>query len=178
MPQANLALISLPGRYAGREAKLALERGLNVFLFSSNVPPKEEIALKQLAAENGLIVMGPDCGTAILAGAGSGVSHALGAGSRDFSDAVGGITALSAFEALEADDQTAVIVLLAKPPGPKTLARLAERIKRAQKPVVSRFLRIVPAEIRRAWPGKLVTVIDEANDPEVAVLLLDFVLGR
>jgi FdrA protein len=63
LPQANLVSISLPGRYAAREARRALERGLNVFLFSSNVAVEDELALKRYAWEHGLIVMGPDCGT-------------------------------------------------------------------------------------------------------------------
>lgn len=37
-PHSNLALISVPGEYAAREAKKALEHGMNVFLFSDNVP--------------------------------------------------------------------------------------------------------------------------------------------
>jgi len=68
LPGANLAVISLPGAYAGREARAALERGLHVMLFSDNVPLEEEIALKTLARERGLLVMGPDCGTAIIDG--------------------------------------------------------------------------------------------------------------
>ena len=68
-PQANLALISVPGAFAAQEARSALERGLNVLIFSDNVPIDEEIALKQLGKERGLLVMGPDCGTALIAGA-------------------------------------------------------------------------------------------------------------
>jgi succinyl-CoA synthetase alpha subunit len=68
MPDANLAVISLPGAYAGREARKALERGLHVMLFSDNVSLDEELALKTFARERGLLVMGPDCGTAILNG--------------------------------------------------------------------------------------------------------------
>jgi FdrA protein len=67
-PEANLALISTPGRYATAEALTALKRGLNVFLFSDNVPLADEIELKHLADRKGLLVMGPDCGTAILDG--------------------------------------------------------------------------------------------------------------
>lgn len=68
-PEANLALISVPGEYAGAEAMKALRRGLNVMLFSDNVPLEQEIALKKYATEHGLLVMGPDCGTAIISGA-------------------------------------------------------------------------------------------------------------
>ena len=67
-PDANLALISTPGMYATAEALKALKRGLNVFLFSDNVPLADEIELKRLAERKGLLVMGPDCGTAILDG--------------------------------------------------------------------------------------------------------------
>ena len=66
--QANLALISLPGEFAVYEARRALERGLHVLLFSDNVPLEAEIALKRLARDKGLLMMGPDCGTALIAG--------------------------------------------------------------------------------------------------------------
>ena len=68
MPDANLALISVPGDFAAAEARKALRRGLNVMIFSDNVPLEQEIALKREARDLGLIVMGPDCGTAIIAG--------------------------------------------------------------------------------------------------------------
>jgi succinyl-CoA synthetase alpha subunit len=68
IPGANLALISIAGRYAGDEAMRALENGLHVMLFSDNVPLEKEIALKKFAQRRGLLVMGPDCGTAIING--------------------------------------------------------------------------------------------------------------
>ncbi|MFQ5894933.1 MAG: hypothetical protein ACE5JJ_03830, partial [Nitrospinota bacterium] len=68
LPGANLALISVPGAYAGAEARKALERGLHVFLFSDNVLLSEEVSLKRFAREQGLFLLGPDCGTAILDG--------------------------------------------------------------------------------------------------------------
>jgi succinyl-CoA synthetase alpha subunit len=68
LPGANLALISVPGLYAGTEAARALRAGLNVMLFSDNVPVETEIELKRTALERGLLMMGPDCGTAILDG--------------------------------------------------------------------------------------------------------------
>ena len=67
-PDANLAVISLPGAYAAREARRALESGLHVMLFSDNVSLDDEIALKRLGRSKGLLVMGPDCGTAIING--------------------------------------------------------------------------------------------------------------
>jgi FdrA protein len=68
LPGANLLIVSVPGRYAAREARLALERGLHVMLFSDNVGLEEEVALKKLAVRRGLLLMGPDCGTAIING--------------------------------------------------------------------------------------------------------------
>jgi len=68
MVGANLALISTPGEYAAAEAFKALRLGLNVMLFSDNVELKDEIALKRFAQDHDLIVMGPDCGTAIING--------------------------------------------------------------------------------------------------------------
>jgi FdrA protein len=67
-PDADLALISVPGDYAAAEACKALSLGLHVMLFSDNVPIAEEKAIKTLARERGLLVMGPDCGTAIVNG--------------------------------------------------------------------------------------------------------------
>ncbi|MEO6208334.1 MAG: acyl-CoA synthetase FdrA [Candidatus Limnocylindrales bacterium] len=65
---ANIVLIATPGAYASAEARKALKRGLHVFMFSDNVPVEDEIELKALARERGLLLMGPDCGTAILDG--------------------------------------------------------------------------------------------------------------
>lgn len=68
MPDANLALISVPGDFAVAEARKALDLGLNAMIFSDNVPLADEAALKREARERGRMVMGPDCGTAIIAG--------------------------------------------------------------------------------------------------------------
>ena len=68
MSDANLALISVPGHFAADEARKALRLGLNVLIFSDNVPIEDEVALKGEARELGLLVMGPDCGTAIIGG--------------------------------------------------------------------------------------------------------------
>ena len=65
---ANLALISVPGEFAAAEARRALERGLNVMVFSDNVPVADEVALKDYAIRRGLLMLGPDCGTALIAG--------------------------------------------------------------------------------------------------------------
>lgn len=68
VPGANLALVSAPGDYAAAEALKALYLGLNVMLFSDNVSVEDELVLKREAAQRGLLVMGPDCGTAIIHG--------------------------------------------------------------------------------------------------------------
>ncbi len=66
---ANLALISVPGEFAAAEAQRALARGLHVMIFSDNVSVEDEIALKRDAIDRGLLMMGPDCGTALIGGA-------------------------------------------------------------------------------------------------------------
>lgn len=68
-PDANLALISVPGEFAAAEARKALNRGLHVLMFSDNVSIADELSLKQHARELGLLMMGPDCGTAVIGGA-------------------------------------------------------------------------------------------------------------
>ncbi|MGB4588645.1 MAG: acyl-CoA synthetase FdrA [Clostridiaceae bacterium] len=65
-PELNLVVISLPGNYAAQEVRKSLNKGLNVMLFSDNVSLEDEISLKKLAHEKGLLMMGPDCGTAII----------------------------------------------------------------------------------------------------------------
>jgi len=68
LPGANLALISVPGEFAVAEARKALNAGLHALVFSSGVALEEERALKLLAREKRLLLMGPDCGTALIAG--------------------------------------------------------------------------------------------------------------
>jgi FdrA protein len=73
----TLALISVPGQHAFTEAMDALDAGHDVMVFSDNVPVEKEVALKKVAAERGLLVMGPDCGTAVVGGIGLGFSHSV-----------------------------------------------------------------------------------------------------
>jgi FdrA protein len=68
LPDANLALISVPGDFAAAEARKALALGVHVMIFSDNVSIKDEVALKREARALGRLVMGPDCGTAIIGG--------------------------------------------------------------------------------------------------------------
>ena len=74
-PGARFALVSVPGRYAAGVAGQALDLGLHVFLYSDNVGMDEEIRLKRSARDAGLLVMGPDCGTALIGGAGLGFAN-------------------------------------------------------------------------------------------------------
>jgi FdrA protein len=75
LPEANWVLVSVPGRYAAGVAREALELGKHVFLYSDNVSLEDEISLKKTAREKGLLVMGPDCGTAIINGIGLGFAN-------------------------------------------------------------------------------------------------------
>ncbi|MFD0804163.1 FdrA family protein, partial [Streptomonospora algeriensis] len=74
---ATLALVSVPGRYAAAESFDALEAGLDVLVFSDNVPLEQEVALKRTAEELDRLVMGPDCGTAVVGGAGLGFANTV-----------------------------------------------------------------------------------------------------
>jgi FdrA protein len=170
---AGLALVSVNGEYAADEARDALGAGLDVMIFSDNVSVEDEVALKQRAAELGRLVMGPDCGTAILSGVGLGfanevprgpvgivaasgtgaqavstllaargvgVSHLIGLGGRDLGDEVGGLTLAGALAALDADEQTEVIVLVAKKTGKRVFAELLGAAARLSKPLVTCLL--------------------------------------
>jgi FdrA protein len=76
-PGANLALVSVPGPFAAAEAMKAIRLGLNVMMFSDNVALADEIALKRAASDRGLLMMGPDCGTAIIGGVPLGFANAV-----------------------------------------------------------------------------------------------------
>ncbi|MEM7537688.1 MAG: acyl-CoA synthetase FdrA [Chloroflexota bacterium] len=80
MPDAQWVLVSVPGRYAAGVAEEALDLGKHVFLFSDNVSLDDEVKLKQKARAKGLLVMGPDCGTAIIDGVGLGFANRVRSG--------------------------------------------------------------------------------------------------
>jgi len=80
LPEANVAVVSVPGQYAALAAHSALTAGLHVLLFSDNVPVADEVALKCRASGLGRLVMGPGAGTAMLGGVGLGFANAVGAG--------------------------------------------------------------------------------------------------
>ncbi|RBY88843.1 FdrA family protein [Blastococcus sp. TF02A-26] len=168
-----LALVSVPGAYAVAEAADAIAAGQSVLVFSDGVPVEHEVALKRAAHDAGVLVMGPDCGTAIVSGlalgfanvvrpgpvglvaasgtgaqqvsclldmAGVGVSHVLGVGGRDLSEAVGGLATLDALAALDADPATERVLLVSKPPAPSVAARVAEVAGGLSTPVLSAAL--------------------------------------
>jgi FdrA protein len=74
---ATVALVSTPGQHAFADAVDALDAGLHTMVFSDNVPLDQEVALKDYAARDGLLVMGPDCGTAVLGGVGLGFANVV-----------------------------------------------------------------------------------------------------
>ncbi|MCK9218305.1 MAG: acyl-CoA synthetase FdrA [Firmicutes bacterium] len=182
-PNSNLALISVPGRYAAKEAHNALDSGLNVMIFSDNVSIEDEVELKQKAKEKGLLILGPDCGTSIIndvklgfaneikrgpigiIGAsgtgmqeitsiidrlGSGISHAVGTGGRDLSKEVGGITMLQAFEMLDKDDSTKVIIITSKPPAEEVAKKIIRRAEISDKKIIVNFLGLNVNEIKES----------------------------
>ncbi|MFH1634685.1 MAG: acyl-CoA synthetase FdrA [Chloroflexota bacterium] len=173
LPAAEWVLVSVPGRYAAGVTRQALNLNKHVFLYSDNVSVEDEIALKQEAARKGLLVMGPDCGTAIINGVGlgfankvrrgpigiiaasgtglqqvcvrihqmgGGLTHAIGTGGRDLSEAVNAITARQGLDLLNRDPDTNVIVLVSKPPSPKVADRLIQTARKVKKPVVVNFI--------------------------------------
>lgn len=77
---ADLVLISTPGEYAFFEALDAIEAGLPVMIFSDGVTVERERLLKERAEAKGVLVMGPDCGTAVIGGTGLGFANVLAPG--------------------------------------------------------------------------------------------------
>jgi FdrA protein len=168
-----LAIVSVPGQYAVAEAADAIAAGRSVLVFSDGVPVEDEVALKRAAHAAGVLVMGPDCGTAIVSGvalgfanvvrsgpvglvaasgtgaqqvsclldmAGVGVSHVLGVGGRDLSEAVGGLATLDALTALDADPATERVLLVSKPPAPSVAAAVEAAAGELSVPVRSAVL--------------------------------------
>jgi FdrA protein len=230
LPDAHWVLVSVPGRYAAGVARQALRLDKNVFLYSDNVSLDEEVKLKQMAAEKGLLVMGPDCGTAIVKGVGlgfankvrrgaigmvaasgtglqqvsarihqlgGGVTHALGTGGRDLSEAVGAVTAHQGLDLLRRDPDTQVLVLISKPPSARVADRLLRSARSAGKPVVVDFIGYCPPS-RQVDNLRFASTFDEAaelavklakdrpdasdqspaSDPDLALALGQFVTGQ
>ncbi|MHA1966717.1 MAG: acyl-CoA synthetase FdrA [Candidatus Hodarchaeales archaeon] len=194
-PDANLAVISVPGHFATRETRLALEKDLNVLLFSDNVSIDDEIRLKKMAHKKGLIVMGPDCGTAmvknvglgfanvvipgpigIVAASGTGtqevlvlchkrgvgVTHAIGTGSRDVKDLVGGISMIDGLRALDQDPSIRLIIIVSKPPEDATMNKVLKEVKSCSKPVIINFLGKKAGYFDHLGISLTVTTLEEA----------------
>ncbi len=171
---ADIAVVSVPGRFAAATARMAIARGMHTMIFSDNVSVEDEVTLKIEGAAKGVLVMGPDCGTAIVNGVplgfanavrrgsvavigasgtgmqevtsrlhrlGLGVSHAIGCGGRDVTDAVGARTMVAALSLIANDDDTRAVVLVSKPPGTAALHRVVESCA----PLLARGLPIVAA---------------------------------
>lgn len=204
-PKANIALVSVAGQYAAGLAREALEGGLDVMIFSDNVGIDEERDLKTFARDRGLLVMGPDCGTAIVGGAplafanrvpkgpiavvgasgtgiqeltcqiarrGHGITHALGLGGRDLSEAIGGISAETALDLVAADPATRVVAFVSKPPAPAVRAKLFDRMAKLGKPVVALFLGDRPGR-RDFGDLHLARTLDEAAALAVELVEID-----
>jgi len=203
LPDANWVLVSVPGRYAAGVARQAMSFDKHVFLYSDNVSLEDEISLKQQAAQKGLLVMGPDCGTAIVNGIGlgfankvrkgpigvvaasgtglqqvtvrihqmgSGITHALGTGGRDLSEAVNAITARQGLDLMARDPETKVIVVVSKPPSPKVADELIKTARSIPKPVVVNFIGYASAS-RRVDNIFFATTFDETA--ELAIRLVN-----
>ncbi|GMQ77539.1 MAG: acyl-CoA synthetase FdrA [Anaerolineae bacterium] len=173
LASASLVSISVPGRFAAGVAREVLDLGKHVFIYSDNVSLEDELSLKRRALDRGLLVMGPDCGTAIIGGIGlgfanrvrrgsiglvgasgtglqfltsqihqrgSGVSQAIGTGGRDLKKEINAITTLQSLALLERDQETAVIILVSKPPEPEVAARVLEFAQLIAKPIVVNFI--------------------------------------
>jgi FdrA protein len=193
--QSALAIISVPGPYATAEAADAIAAGRSVLVFSDGVPVEHEVALKRAAHDAGVLVMGPDCGTAIVSGvalgfanvvrsgpvglvaasgtgaqqvsclldmAGVGVSHVLGVGGRDLSEAVGGLATLDALAALDADPATERVLLVSKPPAPSVAKTVQEAAAALSVPVRSAALSAETPDLTAAVEALLADLGREA----------------
>ncbi len=193
---ANMVVLSIPGEYAAAEAENALRAGLNVMMFSDNVKIEDELRLKKMAVEKGLLMMGPDCGTAIINGVplcfanvvrrgkiglvgasgtgtqeitvvahqlGEGFSQVIGTGGRDLSETIGGLMMIQGIEALMADPETEVIVLVSKPPAASVEKKIYELVKKSEKPVVIDFIGGDAESIKEAGAYPCLSLEDAAR---------------
>ncbi len=100
--------------------------------------------------------------TSLVHNAGGGISHAIGTGSHDLSDTIGGITTFTALDALEHDPQTSIIAIVSKPPGLHTLGKLDKRLMESTKPIVACIIG-VQAQALGGHPGyQVCSTIDDA----------------
>jgi FdrA protein len=159
----GLALISVPGRFAFAEAMDALHAGCDVMIFSDNVPVQEEILLKDVAAERGLLVMGPDCGTAVVGGVGLGFANAVAAGPI-------GVVAASGTGAQQ-------VLCLLDDAGVGVSAALGVGGRDLSAAVGGRSARAALAALDADARTELIVVVSKPPDPGVAAGLRDFAAG-
>jgi FdrA protein len=179
---ANLAVVAVNGAYAAREARKALESGLHVMMFSDNVAVEDEIALKNLAHDKGLFMMGPDCGTAIINNValcfgnkvrpGSiGIVAASGTGSQEVSVRVhalgGGISQLIGTGGRDLSEQVGGIMMV---DGIRALAAdpATDVIVLVSKPPAASVEKKVLAEVAAAGKPVVVWFIDGSEEAVTA----------
>jgi FdrA protein len=156
-------LVSVPGAHAAVEALDGLEAGSDVMVFSDNVPVEQEVALKSRATERSLLVMGPDCGTAVVDGLGLGFANVVGPGPV-------GIVAASGTgcqQVLALLDHAGVGVTTAYGVGGRDLSAA----------VGARSTRTALARLDADPRVELVLVISKPPDPEVAAGLTSYADG-
>lgn len=173
LPDANLALISVAGEYAAELANQALDRNLNVMMFSDNVTLEDEIQLKTRAREKGLLVMGPDCGTSMIAATPLAFASVMPEGNIGVIGASGtGIQELCSQIALAGEGITHAIGLggrdLSREVGGISALTALEMLSADEKSEVLAFVSKPPAETVRL---KIVNAMKATGKPTVALFL-------
>ncbi|MES0226639.1 acyl-CoA synthetase FdrA [Citrobacter braakii] len=173
LPEANMTLISVAGEYAAELANQALDRNLNVMMFSDNVTLEDEINLKRRARDKGLLVMGPDCGTAMIAGTPLAFANVMPEGNIGVIGASGtGIQELCSQIALAGEGITHAIGLggrdLSAEVGGISALTALEMLGTDDKSQVLAFVSKPPAEAVRQ---RIVTAMKATGKPVVALFL-------
>ena len=173
LPEANMTLISVAGEYAAELANQALDRNLNVMMFSDNVTLEDEINLKRRAQDKGLLVMGPDCGTAMIAGTPLAFANVMPEGNIGVIGASGtGIQELCSQIALAGEGITHAIGLggrdLSAEVGGISALTALEMLGADDKSQVLAFVSKPPAEAVRQ---RMVTAMKATGKPVVALFL-------
>ncbi|TKU45181.1 acyl-CoA synthetase FdrA [Citrobacter sp. wls714] len=173
LPEANMTLISVAGEYAAELANQALDRNLNVMMFSDNVTLEDEITLKRRAQDKGLLVMGPDCGTAMIAGTPLAFANVMPEGNIGVLGASGtGIQELCSQIALAGEGITHAIGLggrdLSAEVGGISALTAMEMLGADDKSQVLAFVSKPPAEAVRQH---IVTAMKATGKPVVALFL-------
>ncbi|MDM3380085.1 acyl-CoA synthetase FdrA [Citrobacter sp. Cb003] len=173
LPEANMTLISVAGEYAAELANQALDRNLNVMMFSDNVTLEDENNLKRRAQDKGLLVMGPDCGTAMIAGTPLAFANVMPEGNIGVIGASGtGIQELCSQIALAGEGITHAIGLggrdLSAEVGGISALTALEMLGTDDKSQVLAFVSKPPAEAVRQ---RIVTAMKATGKPVVALFL-------